>query len=180
MTVGTTDMPGPEFDVGALIERDLDRHALHHLHIIAGGVFRRQQAERGAAAGLDAVDVAGEGPAERVDLDVDGLSDLHVGELQLLEIGGDPDIERHDDHDRLPGRGQRADGGGQFGDAAVDGGAQFGSLQIGIGAILLRLGLIELRRGADLLRVEHVDLPFGRHLGRGRRVERGLLAVEVG
>ena len=80
----------------------------------------------------------------------------------------------------MPGRCQCADGGGQFGDAPVDGCAQLRSLQIGIGAILLRLGLIELRRGADLLRVQDIDLPFGRHLGRGRCVKGGLLAVEVG
>ena len=54
-------MPGPEQNVGRLVEHDLDRHALHDLDVIAGGVFRRQQAEGGAAAGLDTVDMAFEG-----------------------------------------------------------------------------------------------------------------------
>ena len=43
---------GPEQHVGRLVEHDLDRHALHDLDVIAGRVFRRQQAERRAAAGL--------------------------------------------------------------------------------------------------------------------------------
>ena len=47
-----------ELDVRRPVEHDLDRHALHDLHVIAGGVLRRQQAEGRAAAGLDAVDVA--------------------------------------------------------------------------------------------------------------------------
>jgi hypothetical protein len=54
------------------------------------------------------------------------------------------------------------------------------SVQIGVGAIFLCLGLIELRRSADLLRVQDIDLPFGRHLGRVGCVKGGLLAVEVG
>ena len=49
---------GADIDVGRLVEHDLDRHALHHLDEVAGGVFGRQQAEGRAAAGLDAVDVA--------------------------------------------------------------------------------------------------------------------------
>ena len=48
---------GAELHVGRLVEHDLDRYALHDLDVIAGRVFGRQQAERGAAAGLDAVDV---------------------------------------------------------------------------------------------------------------------------
>ncbi len=49
---------GAEQYVGRLVEHDLHRHALHDLDEIAGGVLRRQQAEGGAAAGLDAVDLA--------------------------------------------------------------------------------------------------------------------------
>jgi len=42
---GTTDMP-VQFNVGKLIEGDLTARAAH-FHIIAGGVFGRQQTERG-------------------------------------------------------------------------------------------------------------------------------------
>ena len=112
--------------------------------------------------------------------DVDGLPDPHQRELRFLEIGGDPDIERHHHHDRLSGRGQRADRGGQFCDAPVDGGAQIGSRQIGGGAIALRLGLLELRLGADLLRVQDVDLPLGDHFCGVGRIQRRLLAGEIG
>ena len=43
--------------VGRVVEDDLHRDALDDLHVIAGGVLRREQAERGAGAGLEAVDV---------------------------------------------------------------------------------------------------------------------------
>ena len=49
-----------------------------------------------------------------------------------------------------------------------------------VGAILLRLGLLELRRGADLLRVQHVDLPLGHDFRGVGCVQRGLLAGEIG
>ena len=138
VTVGTTDMPGPEFNVGTLVEGNLHRHALHHFHIIAGGVFGRQQAERVAAAGLNAVDAARKPlrPPNASIRMLDGLIDAHIGQLRFLEIGGDPDVERHHDHDRLPGCGQCADGRRQFRHPAVDGCAQLRSLQIGIGGDL--------------------------------------------
>jgi hypothetical protein len=48
----------PETFIRDLVENDLDGHALHHLHIVAGGVFRGKQAEGRAASGLNAIDVA--------------------------------------------------------------------------------------------------------------------------
>src|SRR5437763_7620042 len=44
-----------EHRIGGRIEQDLDRHALHDLGEIAGGVFRRQQRKYLAAAGRNAV-----------------------------------------------------------------------------------------------------------------------------
>ena len=41
-----------------VIKHDLDRHPLHHFHIVAGGIFRRQQTERRSAAGLNAVNAS--------------------------------------------------------------------------------------------------------------------------
>ena len=45
---------------------------------------------------------------------VAGWPGLHVGELRLAKIGGDPDVERHDQHQRLPGRRVGAFGGGEL------------------------------------------------------------------
>src|SRR5947209_1622109 len=43
--------------VRRVVEHDLDRHALHHLDVVAGGILGRQQAEHRAAAGLEAVEM---------------------------------------------------------------------------------------------------------------------------
>ena len=37
-----------------------------------------------------------------VDLDLDRLADAHLVELRLLEVGGDPDLDRHQRHQVLP------------------------------------------------------------------------------
>ena len=61
--------------VARLVEDDLDRHALDHLHVVAGGVFRRQQREGGAAAGLKAVNAAVKNLAGRgIDIDLDWVA----------------------------------------------------------------------------------------------------------
>src|SRR5882757_9524760 len=71
--------PGPRYDrhprthwnIGRpVVDDDLDRDTLHHLHEIAGGVFRGQQAERGARAGLHRLHMAVE-LAARVGIDPD-------------------------------------------------------------------------------------------------------------
>ena len=41
-TIGTTDMPGPSTTSGGWSKHDLDRHPLHHLHVVAGGILGRQ------------------------------------------------------------------------------------------------------------------------------------------
>ena len=84
-TVGTTDMPGPNRycrHLLGVVEDDLHRHPLHDLDVVAGGVFRRQEAEVGAAAALDAVDVGGELHAGvGVDLTVTGWPTPHVASV---------------------------------------------------------------------------------------------------
>ena len=63
---------GPQQVLGILprFEHDLDRHALHDLHVVAGGVFWRQQAEARPGRRGDAVDLALEfASAVRVDFD---------------------------------------------------------------------------------------------------------------
>src|SRR5580704_3116844 len=90
---------GPERParVGRIVEHDLDRNALHHLDEVARGVLRRQQAEGRPTAALEAVDMAMEGLAGiGIDADLDRLSGAHEIELRRLEVGGDPDFQRHE------------------------------------------------------------------------------------
>ena len=65
---------------GGLVEDDFDRDALDDFHVVAGGVFGRQQTEAGAAAELKAIDMRLEIVArEGIDADADGLARLHPG-----------------------------------------------------------------------------------------------------
>ena len=70
----------------ARIEHDLHGNALHHLHVIAGGVFRRQQAEARAAGAGDAIHVPFDIRGEGVHGDGHALARPHVFELRFLEI----------------------------------------------------------------------------------------------
>src|SRR5260221_7428452 len=89
--------------VERIVEHDLDGDALHHLDVVARRILRRQQAEGGAAAGLEACDMAVEGLFRiGVDADVDRLPGAHEVELRLLEIGGDPQRRRAHHHEALP------------------------------------------------------------------------------
>ena len=75
-----------------------------------------------------------------------------------LKFARHPNVERHDDHDRLRRGRERADRGRQFSNAAIDRGTQFGSAKIGGRLIALRLDLVELRQRTVLLRLQDVDL----------------------
>ena len=77
VTVGSTDSPSGSGNCGSrpLSMIDLDRHALHDLDEIAGGVLRGKRGEARAAAELDAVDMAAQLVARvGVDLDVHRLA----------------------------------------------------------------------------------------------------------
>ena len=122
VTVGSTEMPSGSgmFGIEAAVDHDLDRHPLHHLDEVAGRILRRKGGEFGARAELDAVDMAAQ--IERrigVDLDPDRLPGPHVGELALLEVGGDPDFGRDDRENLLAGGDVIADLDIAFGDPAV-------------------------------------------------------------
>ena len=91
---GADDVAGGQ----RFVENDFHRHALDDFHVIAGRVFRRQQAEPRAAAGLNAVHVCAQRFAKRVNLNEHRLVGLHVFQLRFLEIGHDPDVVRHDGH----------------------------------------------------------------------------------
>src|SRR4029077_484210 len=84
------------------VEHDLDRHALHHFHIVARGIFRRQQTERRSAAGLNAVNASLQFEA-RVSVHGNShrLSRPHTAQLRFLEIGDSPNSWRHECHQCL-------------------------------------------------------------------------------
>src|SRR5271163_5136532 len=81
----------------SLIENDFYGDALDDFHVIAGGVFGRQQAGARAAGAGDAVHVAAVGAAVGVHLDFRGLALAHRFQLRFFVVGGDPNIgERND------------------------------------------------------------------------------------
>src|SRR4029077_9014109 len=84
------------------IEHDLDRDPLHHFHIVARGIFRRQQTERRPAAGLNAVNASLQFEA-RVSVygNSHWLSRPHTAQLRFLEIGDYPNSWRDECHQCL-------------------------------------------------------------------------------
>src|SRR6266568_6415517 len=102
---GLDGEPGPQQMLGVLsgVKDDFDRHSLHHLDIIPGGVFRRQDAELFPGRCRDRVHAPLKfAPAERVHGEFGPLARPHVFELGLLEVRDDPDIfPRNDGEERL-------------------------------------------------------------------------------
>ena len=114
-------------DIQRLVEEDFEGDALDDLDVVAGGVFGREEAEAGAAAELEAIDVGLEVAAwEGIDANADGLAGVHVGELGFLEIGGDPDVVLDDGEEGLAGGGEVAGLDGLVRDAAGLGGGDAG------------------------------------------------------
>ena len=80
------------------------RYPLLNLDPVAGSVLRRQQGELGAGGRADAFDTRGPGKV-RVGVDHHGglLADLHIGEMNFLEVGFDPGVATGaQGEDRLP------------------------------------------------------------------------------
>src|SRR5262249_48079971 len=80
-----------------IVHDDLDPHALDDLDVVSGGGLGRQQGDRGAGSGLNAVDMT----ADRafwigVDREFDRLAGPHAVELDLLEVRRDPDLIRNE------------------------------------------------------------------------------------
>jgi hypothetical protein len=87
----------------ARFENDLYGNPLHNSYVVAGGILRGMQAEERARCPRYAVHVTLESPAGRVHMNLGLLSDPHVLELRLLEVGRDPNfIERHNSNELLP------------------------------------------------------------------------------
>ena len=78
----------------------------------------------------------------------DGLLELHVAELGLLEVGGDPDIVEGDQgHERLTNGDVLADFNAFGGDDAGDGGTELGVIEIQLRLRQRGAGLLDLAGG---------------------------------
>ena len=90
-------------------------------------------------------------PAAGVDPDVGALADPHQGELGLLEVGGDPEVVRHDRHQLLARRDVAAGRDVEVGDMAVDRRDDARVAQRDV-------ALLGLRLAGRMLRLERADL----------------------
>ena len=79
------------------IKSDLYRNALHHLDVVAGGIFRWKQAEKRPAGSSDALHVSVVLLPVSVHRDGRPLSWPHVAQLAFLEVGGHPDVVQVND-----------------------------------------------------------------------------------
>src|SRR5271156_1423630 len=78
------------------IEDDFHGNALHHLHVVSRGVFRREQAQHRASGSGDGIDMAAKHAAVGIDTDLRLLPRLQVAQLRFLKVRGDPHIlQRH-------------------------------------------------------------------------------------
>ena len=96
-------MPGRKRSRPVLIgfEAQAHRDALHHLDVVAGGVFRRQDAGDGAGAAADVLDVAFKIQLQRVHVNAGRLARLDIVHLRLFEVGRHPDVADLGDHQQL-------------------------------------------------------------------------------
>ena len=142
-----------------LIEHDLDWDALNDLDKIAGGVLRRQQAESGPTAGLDAIDMATENaPRIGVNIDVDRLARAHFANLDFLKVRCHPDIARHKHHQGLPGLRIVPLCRQELRDPARRRRGNSGAREIGFSLLQGRLRLLELADHELALSLEDGDL----------------------
>src|SRR5271170_6558158 len=70
----------------ARLQNNLYRYPLNDLHVVAGCVFGRQQAEDGPRCSRNAIDMTAVRAAVRVELNLCFLADTNVFELGLFEI----------------------------------------------------------------------------------------------
>ena len=172
-------MPGQRV---VLFKGDLDRNALDDLVEIARRVFRRQQAELGAAGRRKTLDPAEQDLAGKaVDLDFDALARRHFGKLSLLEVRHHPDIlQRHKGHelgarpDELP-----------LADAAISDHpgnrrANLGMAEIDLGQGEVGLALLDRRFELALPCVDDRVLVARRHQAGRRHAHGGTGLARIG
>src|SRR5580693_4709948 len=153
--------------IAAHIEKYLYRHALNDLNKVPGCVLRRQQAEPGSRPGLNAIDVPFKHLSRvRIDGNFYRLTWMNFVQLGLLEVGGYPNISRHDGHQSLAGLNV---GSNLYRLAGYMPG--FRSVNLGVRKFQLRLidgslGFTDIGAGALSLGLADGDLLRGR-IGRG-------------
>ncbi|MPL60705.1 hypothetical protein SDC9_06266 [bioreactor metagenome] len=87
--------------IRALGQPQPHRHALRHLHPVAGGVLRRQDRELGPGARAHGFDRGGVAAVrEGVELDLRGLARAHAADLGFLEIRLDPGVAGFDQREQ--------------------------------------------------------------------------------
>src|ERR1700685_861323 len=159
---------GAEFVVfiSSRLEHNLDRNALHHFHVVASGIFGRQQAEAGAAGAGDAIDFTLVIASGRIYFDVDFLTDFHLTQLRLFKVGGNPDVfERNNLHQFLAGSDILPDLDGAVADHAIDGSNDFCVLQVQLRLIEIGLFALDIGFGGSGTGADDFHLP-----GRGAGV----------
>ena len=148
---------------------DLNRHAAHDLDKVAGGVFGGEGGEAGAAALLDAVDVAAQLQV-RIGIDIHRTLAGRAAcrRAGFLEVRGDPDLRRDDVEDLLSGLHEGAEvdvalvTGRPAARAIGVGQVDLGGREIGLGLLDLRLALFDGVLGRlDSLLHEVGDLHLG-------------------
>ena len=171
-TLTVVDRPGRSSPSRvAVVERDADRHALHDLGEVAGGVFRRDHAEDRPGARRQALDMAVEDLSrQHVGDDRRRLPRPHMRQLVLLEIGVDPEPLRRDDAQQIRAvRDIGTDLRGAVADIAVDRRADLGVAEIEAGGFEIGLGLGDVGAGFGDFRIEHAQLlPGGGEAGLRR------------
>src|SRR5258708_5097850 len=112
-----------------------------------------------------------------IDLERRRLSQPHAVELNLLEVGRDPDFIRHKHRQAGARLCELTDGG-----AEVDNTSRLGSRNRRIGKIEFRLVTLgfclrEVGDRAVVLRLQRLDLPLREPEGRLRTLQRSLLLI---
>src|SRR5260370_28560282 len=106
----------------AWFKPDSHWQTLNDFHIVAGRIFRRQQAEPIAAGPRHVLHVTAIGSPKRIDVNGHALTAMHAGELRLLEVRDHPDVVGLGyEHQRLPWLTPRAQLNGALTDDAIGG-----------------------------------------------------------
>src|SRR5690242_16063788 len=83
------------------VEADAHRKTLHHLHIVAAGVLRREQARHGPGGRWEAFDVAAKILTVRIDGNGGLLAGVNPAQLCFLEVCRDPEVIDLGDEEQL-------------------------------------------------------------------------------